>query len=72
MSKRENRIPVMMSDEELKAVDDWRFENRVATRSDAVRRLCSLASAMGLIPDDIHTIEQVDAFEESKRFEDTA
>jgi hypothetical protein len=29
----------MMSDDELKAIDDWRFENRVATRSDAVRRL---------------------------------
>ena len=39
---RENRIPIMMSDEELTAVDDWRFENRVATRSDAVRRLCRL------------------------------
>jgi hypothetical protein len=36
---RENRVPIMMSDDELKAIDDWRFENRVATRSDAVRRL---------------------------------
>lgn len=39
---RENRIPIMMSDEELTAVDDWRFENRVATRSDAIRRLCQI------------------------------
>lgn len=39
---RENRVPIMMSESELKAIDDWRFENRIATRSDAVRRLCQL------------------------------
>lgn len=45
MSKkpRENRIPVMMSDDELSAIEDWRFDNRIATRSDAVRRLCKMA-----------------------------
>jgi len=42
---RQNRIPFMMSDVELKAVDDWRFENRIATRAEAIRRLCQ----MGLI-----------------------
>ncbi len=40
---RENRVPIMMSDEELKAIDDWRFENHIATRSDAIRRLCRSA-----------------------------
>lgn len=42
MSKkpRENRVPIMMSDEELTRIDDWRFENRVNTRSEAIRRLC--------------------------------
>lgn len=39
---RENRVPIMMSEEELAAIDDWRFANRVATRSDAVRRLCQI------------------------------
>ena len=39
---RENRVPIMMSDEELKAVDDWRFANRVATRSEAIRRLVQI------------------------------
>lgn len=44
MSKkpRENRVPIMMSDEELSAIDDWRFANRIATRSDAVRRLVQI------------------------------
>lgn len=40
---RDNRVPIMMSEEELAAIDDWRFQNRVATRSDAVRRLCQIA-----------------------------
>lgn len=31
----------MMSDEELKAIDDWRFTNRIATRSEAIRRLAA-------------------------------
>lgn len=42
---RENRIPIMMSHDELRQIDDWRFENRVATRSDAVRRLCQIGLA---------------------------
>jgi hypothetical protein len=37
-----NRIPVMMSDEELAAVDAWRVANGIATRSDAIRRLCQM------------------------------
>lgn len=39
---RENRVPIMMSDAELQAIDDWRFSNRVATRSEAIRRLCQV------------------------------
>ena len=42
MSKepRDRRIPIMMSSEELEAIDNWRFQNRIATRADAIRRLC--------------------------------
>jgi hypothetical protein len=42
---RENRVPIMMSDDELKAVDDWRFANRAATRSAAIRHLVALGLA---------------------------
>ena len=41
-SPRDNRIPIMMSHEELASIDEWRFSNRVATRSDAIRRLCQI------------------------------
>jgi hypothetical protein len=40
---REKRVPIMMSEDEMSAIDDWRFANRVATRSDAIRRLCRIA-----------------------------
>jgi hypothetical protein len=40
---RERRIPIMFSEEELAGIDDWRFANRIATRADAVRRLCKIA-----------------------------
>ncbi|ANV22865.1 hypothetical protein BA939_02180 [Rhizobium sp. S41] len=40
---RENRIPIMFSEDELIEIDEWRHENRIATRADAVRRLCKIA-----------------------------
>lgn len=40
---REKRVPIMMSEDEMKAIDDWRFANHVATRSEAIRRLCRIA-----------------------------
>ncbi|MEQ1955984.1 hypothetical protein [Mesorhizobium sp. CN2-181] len=40
---RENRIPIMFSDVELDQIDEWRHDNRIATRADAVRRLCKIA-----------------------------
>ena len=40
---RENRVPMMLTNEELTEIEDWRFANRVATRSDAIRRMCKLA-----------------------------
>lgn len=43
---RENRVPFMMSDRELLEVDEWRFKNKVATRADALRRLCKLGLAL--------------------------
>lgn len=39
---RENRVPIMLSDAELQAIDDWRFGNRIGTRSDAIRRLAQI------------------------------
>ncbi len=44
---RENRVPIMMSAEELEAIDVWRFTNRIGTRSEAVRRLCQIGLLVG-------------------------
>ncbi|MFH1558515.1 MAG: hypothetical protein ABII76_27255 [Pseudomonadota bacterium] len=39
---KDQRIPIMMSASEVKAIDDWSFEHRVRTRAEAVRRLCQI------------------------------
>lgn len=52
MKSRENRVPIMLSSEELEAIDDWRFANRVATRSEAIRRLCRIGLHQETDPSD--------------------
>lgn len=36
---REQRLQIMLTGEELRAIDDWRFERRMPTRAAAVREL---------------------------------
>jgi hypothetical protein len=36
------RITQMMSEAEVKAIDDWSFANRIRNRSEAIRRLIEL------------------------------
>lgn len=36
----------MMSEAELQSVDDWRYANRIATRSEAIRRLVQSGLAL--------------------------
>ncbi len=36
------RLQLKISDEELMSIEDWRFSNRVTSRSEAVRRLVRL------------------------------
>ncbi|MDX1247097.1 hypothetical protein GOL91_12195 [Sinorhizobium medicae] len=42
-SKKTERLHMLISPGELEAIDTWRFNNRVGTRADAVRRLTQLA-----------------------------
>ena len=35
----DQRLHLMLSEPEVQAIDDWRFANRVASRSEAIRRL---------------------------------
>lgn len=39
MSKKDQRVPIMMSEQELNRLDDWRFERRIGSRGEAIRRL---------------------------------
>lgn len=36
---REQRLQIMLTEEELQAIDDWRFQRRMPTRAAAVREL---------------------------------
>lgn len=40
------RMQMVITEDELRAIDDWRFENRVETRSEAIRRLVQIALSM--------------------------
>ena len=37
--KRTEKLQLMLDEVELKAIDDWRFENRMPTRAAAIREL---------------------------------
>ena len=36
------RLHMLISPSELKAIDDWGFKNRIRTKAEAVRRLCQI------------------------------
>ncbi|WP_420349111.1 hypothetical protein [Pelagibius sp.] len=37
--KRTEKLQLMLDDQELKTIDDWRFENRLPSRAAAIREL---------------------------------
>lgn len=44
---KDQRIPIMMSESEVQALDDWSFNHRIRSRGEAIRRLCQI----GLVTD---------------------
>lgn len=41
---RNNRVPIMFTDAELRTIDDFQHEHKLGTRADAVRRLCKMGA----------------------------
>ena len=39
---KDQRVPIMMTRSELKAVDDWSFARRIRSRGEAIRQLVAL------------------------------
>ena len=39
LSKRTEKLQLMLNDEELRAIDDWRFAHRLPSRAAAIREL---------------------------------
>lgn len=40
---RETRLQIMLNEEELSAIDDWRFQHRMPSRAAAIRNLLNIA-----------------------------
>ena len=48
---RAERLQIMLTPEELAAVDDWRFKQRMPSRASAVRELLRAGlAAVGVLP----------------------
>lgn len=60
--KRTGKIQLMLDDDELKAIDDWRFDNRLPSRAAAIRELIR----RGLVSGD--TFDQPPTDADSKQF----
>jgi metal-responsive CopG/Arc/MetJ family transcriptional regulator len=53
---REQRLQIMLNEDELRALDDWRFARRMPSRAAAVRELLRRGlSAEGALLDDRRT-----------------
>ena len=53
---RPERVQVMLTAEELRAVDDWRFRRRMPSRASAIRDILRL----GLVAQGVHLAEAGD------------
>jgi hypothetical protein len=42
-SNRETRLQIMLGEQELAAIDDWRFKHRMPSRAAAIRQLLNHA-----------------------------
>lgn len=40
---RTERIPLLLTKDEIKNLDDWQFAHRMRTRSDAIREMMRIA-----------------------------
>lgn len=58
MSKavRTNRVPIMLTDAELAEVDAFRFDRRIATRSEAIRCLVLLGITQSQLAERVEAI----------------
>ncbi len=39
VAEQRTRVPVLLSKEDIEALDEWQFANKIRTRSDAIREL---------------------------------
>ena len=66
--RRGERLQIMLSDDELRAVDDWRFGARMPSRASAIRELLrrGLAAEGVLVPNDGNKSKNYGVLDEDK------
>ena len=57
---RETRIQIMLDEDELSAIDDWRFKRRMPSRAAAIRELLRRGLAAELGADTDRTLRSED------------
>ena len=58
--KRSQRLLVMLTDDELKIVDEWRFQMRMPSRAAAIRELIRLGLTVREGDIDVDNLDKVD------------
>jgi hypothetical protein len=75
--EKSERLHMLIAPDELAAIDDWRFKNRIATRAEAIRRLAQIALTLEPGVVDLNALwleteaarEQTESFIDAKRTE---
>lgn len=50
---KDQRIPILMTETEVAAIDDWMFAHRIKSRGEAIRRLCTIGLMWDQYRDDL-------------------
>lgn len=62
--QKTERFNMFMSPSEMKAIDDWAWENKIRSKSEAVRRLCQIALLTEPLVNELprlwHDVQQAD------------
>lgn len=64
--KKTERLHMLISPAELESIDKWRFENRIGTRADAVRRLVQIGLYTDGALDEIYDVLRSNSRESKK------
>ena len=63
---RIERVPLLLTKDELQELDDWQFAHRMRTRSDAVRKMMQIAIGVTAAGRESEGVESATTAQDSK------